>query len=183
MKNRQELAKYFNELGFKIGAEVGVCRGLYSKTLCDSIPGLTLYGIDSWSDEVGTHKGRNARSYQDTLNNLDSYIKSGHYKIIRKTSMQALPYIPHKSLDFVFLDAGHDYQSVKDDVKGWTRKVRSGGIISGHDYYVSKLGQVEVIPAVNEYVKLHNLQLNVIDWDKENPDKDSRQPCWWFVKP
>lgn len=184
MKNRQELAKYFADLGFKIGAEIGVCKGHYSKTLCETIPGLTLYGIDNWSNTSGSHKERNHRdsAYRQTLYNLGPFIDSGQFIIIRKTSMEALADIADESLDFVFIDADHTYEGVKEDVNGWTPKVRKGGIVSGHDYYEFKSGRGGIIPAVDEYVMEHEYELEVTDWDKENPDGDSRQPSWYFIK-
>ena len=51
------------------------------------------------------------------------------------------------SLDFVYIDANHTYESVKSDIEAWLPKVRKGGIISGHDYLRCWEG---VIHAVNE---------------------------------
>lgn len=36
--------------------------------------------------------------------------------------------------DMVFLDAMHDYESVKVDIGRWHRRVRAGGIMVFHDY-------------------------------------------------
>jgi predicted O-methyltransferase YrrM len=38
------------------------------------------------------------------------------------------------SLDFVFIDAAHDYQSVVDDIRAWGPKMKPGGTLAGHDY-------------------------------------------------
>lgn len=38
------------------------------------------------------------------------------------------------SIDFVFIDGDHRYECVKADIEAWTRKVKSGGVIAGHDY-------------------------------------------------
>ena len=184
MKNRQALAEYFAMLGFKVGVEVGVCRGYYSKTLCDAIPGIKMWGVDNWSTKASSHTERNVDdgAYKDALEVLGSYLDSGVYKIIRKSSMEALADFRDESLDFVYLDAGHTYEEVKEDINGWTPKVRKGGIVSGHDYYEFKSGKGGIIPAVNEYAKEHQIDLQVTDWDKENPNRDERQPSWYFIK-
>lgn len=38
------------------------------------------------------------------------------------------------SLEFVFIDASHDYASVKEDISLWFPLVRAGGVLAGHDY-------------------------------------------------
>ena len=37
-------------------------------------------------------------------------------------------------LDFVFLDAAHDYQSVLADLQAWWPRIKKGGVLAGHDY-------------------------------------------------
>ena len=54
---------------------------------------------------------------------------------------------PNESLDFVFIDAGHMYEEVKEDISLWLPKVKPGGVISGHDYSNKWPG---VAAAVNE---------------------------------
>ena len=38
------------------------------------------------------------------------------------------------TLDFVFIDAAHDYDSVVKDLAAWWPKLKPGGIFAGHDY-------------------------------------------------
>lgn len=38
------------------------------------------------------------------------------------------------SVDFCFIDAAHDYQSVMRDILGWIPKMRPGSYMAGHDY-------------------------------------------------
>lgn len=173
MKNRTELAKYFARLGFKKGAEIGVAYGYYSKVLLDNIPGLNLFSIDPWIK-------RGNKTYSMAMEILSVYKDC---TILRSSSMDAVKDIADESLDFVFIDADHNYESVKEDIREWSKKVRKGGIISGHDYYVFRYsGNRGVIDAVNEYVKGHGYELNLTDWDKGNPVKDDRQPSWYFFK-
>lgn len=55
--------------------------------------------------------------------------------------------VPNLSLDFLFIDGSHDYDSVFRDIELWRPKVRAGGIISGHDYHES---WPQVMEAVND---------------------------------
>ena len=40
----------YAELGLKVGAEIGVDRGLFAADICKANPGVKLYGIDPWRD-------------------------------------------------------------------------------------------------------------------------------------
>jgi hypothetical protein len=53
---------------------------------------------------------------------------------MRMTSDEAAREIPDGTLDFVYLDARHDYESVKEDIALWYPKVKAGGVLAGHDY-------------------------------------------------
>jgi predicted O-methyltransferase YrrM len=54
-----------------------------------------------------------------------------------------------KSLDFVFIDANHDFEFVKQDIESWLPKIKPGGYIGGHDYSESD-GHKGVVKAVDE---------------------------------
>ena len=59
-------------------------------------------------------------------------------------------------LDLVYIDADHTEKSVREDVKFWAPKVRSGGIVCGHDYDFSKFPGVTI--AVDEYFGRENIE-------------------------
>jgi hypothetical protein len=63
-------------------------------------------------------------------------------------SLEAAKLIKDESLDFVYIDALHDKQSVLDDITAWEPKVRIGGIVAGHDW-----GHRGVTDAVMEFTK------------------------------
>ena len=52
---------------------------------------------------------------------------------IRMTSLAASDEFMDHSLDFVFLDASHEYKDVKDDIEHWLPKVKIGGTLGGDD--------------------------------------------------
>jgi predicted O-methyltransferase YrrM len=75
-------------------------------------------------------------------------------KIISDSSVQAAKLYSDKSLDFVFIDADHKYESVYSDLIAWFPKVKSHKIIAGHDY-----NQPQVAKAVHEYFDRINLEV------------------------
>lgn len=180
MKNREALAQHFNELGFKVGAEVGVCYGAYSEKLYKHIPDLTLFAVDSWDNAETRRRERvHARNVEWFYRNR---LANWRPIVMKMTSVEAAKYIANDSLDFVYIDAAHDYENVKLDINAWTPKVRKGGIVSGDDWYPFPSGSTGVVDAVNEYVAQNNIKLNTTEWDNENPERDERQPQWWWVK-
>lgn len=180
MENRIDLADYFNSLGFENGAEVGVADGRYSEILCQRIPGVRLYCIDPWDTYKGNNRG-GRRSLQHSNYELAKQRLSKYKAVmIREKSMDALEHIPDRWLDFVFIDGNHDYQYVFDDIREWSKKVRSGGIISGHDYYQFK--NSGVIEAVHDYTAHKDIKVNIIG-DVRKHINDNNQPCFWWINP
>jgi predicted O-methyltransferase YrrM len=55
-------------------------------------------------------------------------------EVHRCTSLAAAPRFADGSLDFVFLDARHTFEEVRQDLASWWPKLRPGGLFAGHDY-------------------------------------------------
>ena len=72
---------------------------------------------------------------------------------IRKASLDAVRLYEDNSLDFIFIDASHDYENVLKDITAWYPKIKhKTGIISGHD-----IGFPSVRRAVEEFFNAKNL--------------------------
>ena len=56
-----------------------------------------------------------------------------HLKTIRGKSAEVAKTIPDKSYDVVFIDAGHTYEEVKEDIRAWKSKAKIA--LCGHDYF------------------------------------------------
>lgn len=76
--------------------------------------------------------------------------------IIRKSSEGASKDFLDESLDIIFIDARHDYDSVVRDIKLWLPKVKVGGVLCGHDYSLTTFGVVE---AVNHLIGYDNISI------------------------
>lgn len=108
---------------------------------------IECYSVDTW-------EGSSEHADYDILKNdgLFNLFKSNiepiqeHIKYIRKPSLLAAEDFADDSIDSVFIDAAHDYDNVKADIQAWIPKVKSGGLIMGHDYLSSGVKK-----AVDEY--------------------------------
>jgi hypothetical protein len=71
--------------------------------------------------------------------------------LIVADSVVASTFFPERSLDWVHLDAIHDAEHVKADIRAWLPKLKPAGWLSGDDYDDSKWPEVvstvrEVLP-------------------------------------
>lgn len=189
--NRQELYKLFAKLGFIKGCEVGVEKGKNAQTMFECIPNLKLYAVDPYRQHA--RLSNQAASYLRLWNDqyLDKVkrqalgrLKDKNAVFIEKFSEDAARDILDDSLDFVYIDGDHSYDSVMQDIILWGRKVRIGGIISGHDYLYdnNKEGRrAKVTYAVNDYTRVHNIPFYITS---EGPyvKKGDTNPSWFWIK-
>jgi predicted O-methyltransferase YrrM len=167
---RNVLAEFMGEMGFKIGAEVGVEIGRFSRYMCDVIPNLKLYCIDPWEAYGRNSQAREDERYEGAVARLAGL----NAEIMRMKSLDAVPKIANNSLDFVYIDALHDYDPVMVDIILWSPKVRSGGIVAGHDY--AHYHHFGVIQAITNYTQAHSITPWYITTGEATPS-------WFFVKP
>lgn len=161
--HRNDLAQLFAELGFKRGAEVGVAEGNYSEILLKANSECELLLVDPWhhysDNPQGKSKERHEFAYNETVRKTAPY---PNVRLYPDTSMAAIEAARHDSLDFVYIDGNHLFDYVMEDLIGWSKCVRSGGIISGDDYYA--LDQKRwtgggVVEAVQAYTKAHRIPI------------------------
>ncbi len=184
---RGTLASLFKELGFKVGAEVGVERGKYSEVLCTKNPGVRLYAIDYWTSYSGyrdyTSQSKLDRFYEEVKERLKDF----NCKIIKKSSVEAAKDFEDNSLDFVYIDANHEFRHVVEDISAWIKKVRPGGIISGHDYRRATKAKYlhHVVEAVQGYTKAYFVKpwfiLGIRRAKNKGEIRDKRR-SWFWVK-
>lgn len=166
---RNLMVELFRDLGYKKGAEIGVCQGLYSELLFKTIPGLEMLCIDTWTPNRLRNEETQKANYEEAKKRLAPYKAT----LIPKASMDAVKDVPDGSLDFVYIDGSHEFEAAMLDIIFWSYKVRSGGIVSGHDYcWGYKSG---VVPAVDAYTR----GMGILNWYLTNHDKE---PSWLWVK-
>lgn len=186
---RNDLAELLHELDFKTGVEVGVARGKYTKRLCGANPQMKIYAIDAWKP-YGNYLDYTPEMlgwfYEIARGKLASF---SNCEIIKEFSTDAVKKIEDNSLDFVYIDANHKNPYVTEDIIEWSKKVKPGGIVSGHDYSdhrIRRTGEsIDVIEAVRKYTNDNNIKpWFVLGLSARTPGviRDLNR-SWFLVKP
>jgi len=166
--HRNDLAQLFAELGFKRGAEIGVAEGRYSEVLLKANPECELLLVDPWHAYSGNPQNKTKEKHEFAYD--EAKRRTANYPNVTldmRYSMDAVREVEHESLDFLYCDGNHLFDYCVSDLIWWSPKVRSGGIVSGDDYYA--LDQKRwigggVVEAVQAYTNAHRI------------------PIWWIFQ-
>jgi predicted O-methyltransferase YrrM len=117
--------------------EIGSFQGV--STMLFSMFAKVVYSVDCY-DYVVPATGRipshdqlfvdAEKLFLERTSHIENIIK------IRKSSVEASNDFKDESLDLVYVDAEHDPISVRSDINAWKNKIKSGGILCGHDFYL-----------------------------------------------
>jgi glycosyltransferase involved in cell wall biosynthesis len=145
-----------NSIIVEIGSWFGRSTSYMGSLIKESDKNIKFYSVDTWegSDEEPHHKtiselksqGKNL--FDEYLNNLEDCGVSDYVIPVVSTSIDAAKQFDDNSIDFLHIDASHDYENVLADISAWYPKVKPGGLITGDDYIWDGVKQ-----AVDEYFK------------------------------
>jgi hypothetical protein len=181
MLSRDDIGDFLNRHGLTgEGAEIGVHRGEYSRTLLDFWEGRTLHLVDAWrqlpqyTDIANLTNEQHEMCHQETLRRL--HFHKGRFTVHRALSLDAAREFADASLDFVYIDANHAYEAVLEDLRAWYPKVRAGGLFMGHDFVDGRLpqGDFGVRRAVLEFAIKLGKRVSV--------STERSWPTWYFFK-
>lgn len=184
---RNTLAQWFGELGFKEVAEVGVEQGKFSEVLCKANPKGKLYCVDLWETYSGYRDYLNQEFIHDAQKIAQQRLAGFRTQFVKAFSMDAVKQFKDESLDAVYIDANHEFKWVVEDIFEWSRKVKRGGIISGHDFYESAVerSRCHVIPAVMGYTQAYKISpWFILGTKAKNPGeiRDTSRSWMWVKK-
>lgn len=97
-----------------------------------NVPGLYMLAVDTWEPVPNSEEDYSDWNFEEMLDKFRAAVEPYMVTIYRMTTHQAAGCAPD-GLDFVFIDADHSYEGVKQDLADWVPKVRAGGLVSGHD--------------------------------------------------
>lgn len=155
-----------------VAVEVGTWRGDYAQIICDALQPEKFYAVDpyalyeGYTDKPDVNEFANQQNLDNLAAKVSLRVKGMNggrpSELIRKQGKDAAELFEDNSLDFVYLDADHKYEAVKHDIATWFPKVKSGGILCGHDYIPrSHIEEFGVIPAVKEFVEQYGLKFAI----------------------
>ena len=178
--------------------EIGVFHGVTSRNVCDLLnqihgKNFTFTGIDLFAtdnDEVKDEiipqtKFSNPlkKIYYKYIIRLDPYSKESVEKLLSKhkdsvniikgNSNKVLKEISLDKFDYVFLDGGHKYETVLNDLKNLRNIVENKGVILCDDYDLTYAPGVK--KAIDEYVLLNNFNLKILNSRFAEITKNSTQ--------
>ena len=134
MNHRESMVAKVAAAGWRRGAMLGLGSGTQFEMLLRGVPDLHLIGVDHFArDDRRERLAEIGREFADRCT------------VHPCTTALASNFIPDRSLDFIYLDAGHRYGCVRSDLRLWWPKVRVGGWFGGHDFAPAYPGVVQAV--------------------------------------
>lgn len=132
-------------------AEIGSWKGRSTRALADNTRGR-VYAVDTWCGSNDDHamletvrvnpEGWLLEEFKTNLQGCNNV------HVVQMESCKAAGLLRDMRFDMIFIDAAHDYESVKTDILAWRPLLASGGLLCGHDYGCAAIPGVT--QAVNE---------------------------------
>ena len=168
----------------KIFLEVGVFHGVTARNICELLykihkDDFKYIGLDLFeeSEENKSEVIPNTNFSNPLKNIYFKYIKKqnpyskeavedllkkfqNNVDLIKGNSNLVLKKIDMSKVDYVFLDGGHAYETVKNDLECCLEVIKSDGTILCDDYNFGHLPDVK--NAIDEFVKKNNLNCQIL---------------------
>lgn len=195
---RTDLGRILQDKGARTGVELGVQSGFFSNDLLTQWTSCaSLFLVDSWQQLSNYADSANVDAKEQlermffARNLLAKFKEQTSLYFFPMFTSEAANFVPSE-LDFVYVDARHDYCGVAEDIAIWWPKLRAGGLMGGHDYLTNREVQDltpnqdwslcsngSVIPgavkqAVLEFVEHEGLEISI---------SSDQWPSWLVQKP
>jgi predicted O-methyltransferase YrrM len=152
-------------LGFRSdlkGIEIGSCLGGSTHYLLSCLPNSHIIAIDPYEEyDQMSCRDKAYEMFQTVMKTFPTRLT-----LIRSKSDDAVNEIENETMDFIFIDGYHSNDQVRKDIENYYPKLKSGGLLCGHDYSAWSLS-----PAVDEMAKKYGKKVLLCEQD-----------VWYFYK-
>ncbi len=166
----------------RIGAEIGVWKGEGSAHLLREFPEMTLIMVDPFKayPPESVSQGNMSKKNQEQFHRVagkairnTAFAADRRILMVAASHLAATTVVQSGMLDFVFIDGDHLYDWVKKDIQYWSRAVRLGGLVAGHDYGGpgDREGRYGVKRAVDEWGEKISVKIGI-----------RPRTVWWYKK-
>jgi hypothetical protein len=132
--------------------EIGVDNGDFSKHILKKSNPKKLFLIDPWIEMLDIQNiNQNHSKKYDTVKEMFS--KDPRVVILKKSSSEALTDIDDGSIDWIYIDGDHKYESCLADLQNYADKVKDDGYICGHDWVTRPKKGFGINQAVEDFIK------------------------------
>lgn len=131
--------------------ELGSYKGRSAVAIASVLPDQgTLYCIDHFqgSPEMESWKIDSSNLLEDFCQNIKDFGVENKIQVLAMTGDKAVDQFESESLDMLFIDAAHDYDSVKSDLLSWYPKLKTDGFLFCDDYEETWVGVVQAVKDV-----------------------------------
>jgi hypothetical protein len=159
-----------------VGAEIGVADGRNAWAINQYAAPNEFHLIDCWEQQEGEFAvdHNNAANHDKRLEYAQALFANCPHVIFHKSySVPASQKFRDEYFDWIYIDANHMRNGFLADINAWWSKVKSGGIMAGHDYCMEK-PNIEVKDALDEWMEQEKVSLAFITSEK--------YPSWAIVK-
>jgi len=157
---------------FSTGLEIGVNDGDFSERILEIVRPKKLHLIDPWefsndpkysASPYGSQHvdgpSMMVEKYNNVKKRFSDLIDKNRVVIHKGFSENLYNTFDDGYFDWIYIDGNHCYEFVKNDLTLYFPKVKSGGLISGDDYYPDDLSGDGVKRAVDEFVSNRSTKL------------------------
>lgn len=163
-----------------VGVELGVARGLNAINLFHITRPKKLHLVDRWTSEqpaIGSLGGPVNhpvnKKHRESFDNYGEHVSSlfskqveeGSVELHRTDSRLWLTKQPKNSLDWVYLDTNHDYNSTRNEIQDCLAPLKHGGLLCGHDFHINRFWGLGVVAPLIEAIQEGSLVLEALSSD------------------
>lgn len=175
-------------------AEIGVACGDFSAKILEVCRPKELHLIDPWefqnradylADTNNVSQAEQDLRFQAIEARFEREIAEKQVHLHRAYSVAAAERFADASFDWVYIDAMHTYEGLRDDLNAWAPKLKAEGLLIGDDFAENVLVARQhwgVVPAVKDFLKQSSFELLLLTFQAYGNFMMARKPLHPRVK-